>query len=228
MSGLGEAAVGYAKRGWFVFPLAARGKTPVTKRGMLDASTDVGIVEAWWEQRPQANIGVACGPSGLLVVDLDGEEPAARTWANLAAHHGGHAKTLVARTGKGFHLYFAGQGRSTVSRIAPLVDTRGAGGYVIAPPSVHGSGAVYRWFEPERRTRACAQVAAGAPGARAPSRGRRRAQGASRRCPVHAVRACGAGADQRRDGRDGRGRAERDAERARLPLRTPECRGPAG
>jgi hypothetical protein len=146
MNELGVAAVAYAKRGWAVFPVAVRGKTPTTKRGMLDASTDEGLVAAWWEQRPAANIGVNCGASGLLVVDLD-DEDAVRTWADLAAHHGGHEKTLAARTGRGFHLYFAGQSRSTASRVAPGVDTRSGGGYVIAPPSVHGSGAVYRWLD---------------------------------------------------------------------------------
>jgi hypothetical protein len=146
MNALGAAAVAYARRGWYVFPVAPRGKTPITKRGMLDASTDTDLVAAWWERRPQANIGVACGPSGLLVVDLDGED-AVRGWADLAARHGGHERTLVARTGKGFHGYFRGEGRSSAGRIGPRIDTRGAGGYVIAPPSVHGSGAIYQWID---------------------------------------------------------------------------------
>jgi Protein of unknown function (DUF3631)/Bifunctional DNA primase/polymerase, N-terminal len=149
MSSLGEAAIDYAKRGWSVFPVAARGKVPLLRRGMLEATADEGLVSAWWEQRPSANIGVSCGASGLLVVDLDGDD-AVRAWADLAAHHGGHRKTLVARTGKGYHLYFAGQGRSSAGRIAPKVDTRSGGGYVIAPPSVHGSGARYRWLDPAR------------------------------------------------------------------------------
>jgi Bifunctional DNA primase/polymerase, N-terminal len=149
MTALGKAAVAYARRDWFVFPVAPRGKTPLTQRGMLEASTDVGLVAAWWEQRPTANIGVSCGASGLLVVDLDSED-AVRRWTDLAAHHDGHPKTLVARTGKGYHVYFAGKGRSTASRIAPGIDTRSGGGYVIAPPSVHGSGAVYRWLDPTR------------------------------------------------------------------------------
>jgi Bifunctional DNA primase/polymerase, N-terminal len=156
---LGAAAVDYARRGWFVFPLAPRGKTPITKRGMLDASTDEGLVAAWWEngnrskigrtaaQRARPNIGVNCGASGLLVVDLDGKQ-AVRAWADLAALHGGHSKTLVARTGNGWHLYFAGEGRSTAGRVAPGVDTRGRGGYTILPPSIHGSGAVYHFIDP--------------------------------------------------------------------------------
>jgi hypothetical protein len=148
MNELAAAAVALAQRGWYVFPIAPRGKTPITGRGMLDASTDEGLVAAWWEQRPQANIGISCGPSGLLVVDLDGEE-AFRAWADLVARHGGHPQTLVARTGRGYHLYFAGEGRSSAGRVGAKIDTRGAGGYCIGPPSVHGSGAVYRWIDPK-------------------------------------------------------------------------------
>jgi hypothetical protein len=150
VNGLGAAAVAYARRDWHVFPVSPRGKTPITKRGMLDASTDEGLIAAWWQDRPLANIGINCGASRLFVVDLDGED-AVRAWSDLAALHGGHEKTLVARTGGGgYHLYFTGQGRSTAGRIAPKVDTRSGGGYVIGPPSVHGSGAVYRWLDPTR------------------------------------------------------------------------------
>jgi Bifunctional DNA primase/polymerase, N-terminal len=149
VSELGEAAVEYARRDWFVFPVAPRGKTPILRRGMLAASTDEGLVAAWWKDKPQANIGINCGASGLLVVDLDGED-AVRAWIDLAALHGGHEKTLVARTGAGYHLYFLGKGPSTAGRIAPKVDTRAAGGYTIGPPSVHASGAIYRWLDPTR------------------------------------------------------------------------------
>jgi Bifunctional DNA primase/polymerase, N-terminal len=160
MNDLATAAVAYARRGWFVFPLAPRGKTPITKRGMLDASCDPDLVAAWWaeENRSQTgaivaqparpNIGGACGPSGLFVVDLDGDS-AVKSWTDVAAQHGGHPGTLVARTGKGFHFYFTGQGRSSAGRIAPHVDTRGAGGYTVLPPSIHVSGLVYRWIDPE-------------------------------------------------------------------------------
>jgi Bifunctional DNA primase/polymerase, N-terminal len=149
VSALGKAAVDYARRGWHVFPVAPRGKTPLTKNGLKDASTDSGLVAARWDERPNANIGLACGPSGLLVVDLDGEE-ALRAWGDLTARHGLHPRTLVSRTGKGHHLVFTGDGPSSAGRIAPKVDTRGRGGYIVLPPSVHGSGASYCWLDPAR------------------------------------------------------------------------------
>jgi Bifunctional DNA primase/polymerase, N-terminal len=142
---LAAAAIDYARRGWAVFPVLPRGKRPITEHGLNDASTDPGLVAAWWEQRPQANIGVNCGRSGLLVVDLDGGQ-AVRAWVELAGGKGGQP-TLAAGTGGGIHLYFVGDGPSSAGRVAPHIDTRGAGGYVIAPPSVHPSRATYRWLD---------------------------------------------------------------------------------
>jgi hypothetical protein len=145
---LAVAAARYAERGWSVFPAVERGKRPATRNGLLDASTDRPQVEAWWDARPNANIGVACGPSGLLVVDVDGEE-GRLAWLRLAALNGGHEPTCVSETGTGgLHVFFAGDGPSTTARLGPGVDTRGQGGYVVAPPSVHPNGRRYRWRDP--------------------------------------------------------------------------------
>jgi hypothetical protein len=147
---LTSGAIALAAHGWHVFPLRPRSKVPATAHGLLDATSDRARVEAWWRSTPEANVAVACGPSGLLVVDVDGEK-ASGAWADLAARHGGHDATLVSMTGRGMHVYFAAPAgavwaRSTASRIAANVDTRGAGGYVVAPPSVHETGHVYRWI----------------------------------------------------------------------------------
>lgn len=146
---LADAALAYAGRRWHVFPLAERGKRPATVHGLHDATTDLELVERWWSRRPHANVGIACGPSGLLVVDLDGDEAQGR-WADLAARAGGCGQTLVATTGKpgGLHLYFAGDGPSNAGRLGGGIDTRGRGGYVVAPPSVHENGRRYTWRAP--------------------------------------------------------------------------------
>jgi hypothetical protein len=115
---------------------------------MLDASTDPGLVAAWWDANPKANIAVSCGASSLMVVDVDSQE-AARAWSELCALHGGRPRTRVAVTARGFHFYFAGKGRSSAGRIASGVDTRGAGGYAILPPSIHQSGTPYGWMNPD-------------------------------------------------------------------------------
>jgi len=154
VSDLHAAALELAGRGWYVFPLVPRGKRPLTRHGLHDASSDVGLVSAWWTSSPCANIGIDCGRSGLLVVDLDGEQ-ARDAWADVTARHGGHEPTLVSETGSGAHVYFAGAGPSSSRRLGEGIDTRGTGGYVVAPPSVHESGKVYRWRE-ESKTIAAA------------------------------------------------------------------------
>ncbi len=60
-----------------VFPCAPGGKTPITRRGHLDATTDRRQVRAWWRRNPWANIGIPTGAaSGLVVVDVDMHGPA--------------------------------------------------------------------------------------------------------------------------------------------------------
>jgi hypothetical protein len=134
---LAEAALAYAARGWHVFPLRVGDKTPVFQGGFQGATINPAVINRWWGARPY-NIGIATGAiSGLWVVDVDG--------GNLD----GLPPTPEATTGRGRHLYFAyprhADLRCTQSRIGSGIDTRGNGGYVIAPPSVHPSGAIYRW-----------------------------------------------------------------------------------
>lgn len=142
---LRAVAQAYAHHGWAVFPV--EGKVPLTRHGVTDATTDPALVERLFAGSRATGIAVACGASGLLVVDLDGEEGRA-AWGSLTARHGGHPRTLTARTSSGFHLYYSGEGPSTARRLGPGIDTRGRGGYVVAPPSVHASGHRYRWHDP--------------------------------------------------------------------------------
>lgn len=66
-----RAATTWARSGWHVFPCAVGGKRPALRGNWEDrATTETGVVEMWWRLHPY-NIGVACGPSGLAVLDLD-------------------------------------------------------------------------------------------------------------------------------------------------------------
>ena len=103
-------------------------------------------------------IGVACGPSALVVLDLDvpkpGRPPLPEAWRAEGADCGLDVLAIVAdraaqpfpagtytvRTGRGgTHLYFthpAGMElRNTAGQLGPLIDTRAQGGYVVAPPT---------------------------------------------------------------------------------------------
>jgi hypothetical protein len=140
-----NSAVAYAQNeGLYVFPLSPRGKTPLTTHGLDDATVDVLTIEAWWDRWPDANVAIRTGD--LVVIDED----RIGALAELAESAGERMpETRISRTGKGRHYYFtqpAGQRvRNTAGKLAQGIDTRGDGGYVVAPPSVHPDGGTYIW-----------------------------------------------------------------------------------
>jgi hypothetical protein len=144
LSPLGQAALEVASLGLGVFPLRPRGKTPLTAHGHLDASIEEEAILLWWGRRPHANIGLAI-PSGLVVVDID--DPAAPL--RLKAEGRELPATVKSSTGRGVHLFYRTEAefRNAV-QLFPGVDLRGVGGYVVAPPSIHPTGACYRWEVP--------------------------------------------------------------------------------
>jgi hypothetical protein len=140
---LALAAVALAERGYFIFPCKPRGKRPLTEHGYKDATNDVEVVRKWWEQYPDANIGLVPGLSGFLVIDVDGpigEE-------SLRCLGLDTVKTLFVKTGRGRHLYFARpNGRiGNAHDLGKGLDIRCDAGYVLVPPSVHPTGAKYQW-----------------------------------------------------------------------------------
>lgn len=153
-----QAAVQYIKMGLAVFPLEERGKRPKTRNGFKDATTDAAQVKAWWQQWPNANIGIATGKrsGGIFVIDLDIDEDKGidgyHTLEDWQRENGKFPETWTAITGRGgYHLYF--HSNSEIKNRAGIidgVDVRGDGGYVVAPPSVHSNGNRYEWeYDPE-------------------------------------------------------------------------------
>lgn len=133
------AALWYAEHGLAVFPLQPGAKIPLRgSRGCHDATTDPDQIRDWWATTPEANIGLATG--GLVdVVDVDGaagQKSRAELWETTFEQidHDCLAKVLTPRPG-GMHLYVPAVGGGNKAGIAPSVDIRGRGGYVVAPPS---------------------------------------------------------------------------------------------
>jgi len=129
--------------------LPCAGKVPLVGHGVHDASTDPEQINHWWSRWPRANVGIRTGVI-VDVVDIDSTEG----FDQLAAREG--KRTLewwgpIAKTAKGCHCYLLSgdKPRRNRVRILPGVDYRGAGGYVIAPPSRHPSGHRYRWLHNE-------------------------------------------------------------------------------
>jgi hypothetical protein len=158
MSKLRQAALKYAARGLRVLPIKPRQKfPPLIKAWEKEACTHAPRIEAWWEQWPDANIGIACGKqSGIFVLDIDMDEDkdGESSLREIEARHGSRLPATVEQiTGRGGRqLIFAWPGfdgapviRNSASQIGPDIDIRGEGGYFVAPPSVHPNGREYRW-----------------------------------------------------------------------------------
>ncbi|XVS60699.1 bifunctional DNA primase/polymerase [Actinosynnema sp. CA-299493] len=137
-----RAALAAAERGWPVMPLRPHGKTPALRGWDDEATLDPDRIRRWWSRRAY-NVGISCGPAGLLVVDLDvphGRE----AFARRAWQHGDEDPRdtyTVATPSGGEHRYFRAPDvplGNTAGRIAPHVDTRGVGGYVVAAGSLLG------------------------------------------------------------------------------------------
>lgn len=146
-------AVSYAERGWRVLPVKSRGKTPLMKKWTTAATADVERVGLWWTNSYRnAGVGIATGEaSGIVVIDVDAKHDGERGLVELEGRHGPLPPTLTAKTGGGGrHLYFRYPIGVEIRNCAGLagvdgIDVRGEGGYVVAPPSVHASGAQYEW-----------------------------------------------------------------------------------
>jgi len=168
-------ALGAARHGQHVFPLWPRTKTPclhgkrhctgtgVCRDGHLGweqrATIDQDLIRYWWSAAPTCNVGIACGPSNLYVVDLDparGMEPP-EEWAG--ARHGRDVLARLAeQAGQPYpddtyqvrtpspseHLYYsvdaASTLRNTAGRAGWRIDSRGRGGYIVAAGSRRPDG----------------------------------------------------------------------------------------
>lgn len=158
MTPLHAAARTYAENGLSVIPLRCIGDAKERKRPAVaswiefqEVAADLAQLDRWWTHS-DFNVGIVTGSvSQLVVIDLDGPNAVA-----LLKEKGYHLPaTSAVQTGKGYHAYFRHSGEVIQNRTAILtdsrgsaVDVRGEGGYVVAPPSIHGNGRVYQWARP--------------------------------------------------------------------------------
>ncbi|NUL05344.1 bifunctional DNA primase/polymerase [Streptomyces lunaelactis] len=155
---LPQAAQAAAARGWHVFPLIPGDKRPAIRNWEARATTDPARIARCWGHAPY-NIGIATGPSRLVVVDLDttkdpddvppaewaqhGVRDGADVFRVLREQHDAHLFPPafgVATVNGGAHLYFAAPAgpelRNSAGKLGWKVDTRAGGGYVVAVGSI--------------------------------------------------------------------------------------------
>jgi replicative DNA helicase len=168
MTDMLSEALSYAARQWYVFPCREKPgepfirngetiipaeKTPYVSKGLNDATLDADQITAWWKKWPNAMIGVNAGKSGLFVVDIDRKHvnglDTFTSW-NINDSAGLHSLTPSG----GMHIVFTGVGKSNTNAKTGI-DTRGEGGYFVAPPSQIISGehcGEYKRFDDWSRT----------------------------------------------------------------------------
>lgn len=132
------------ERGWAGLACYPESKIPAWPRGVRDATCDPDRLTDWWRRHPHDNPAVACGPSGLVVVDLDrrpGVDGLHSFRQLCCAHETEWPDTFQVTTPHGRHLYFTGHAASSTGRHGPGVDVKAAGGYVLAPGSTIGGHA---------------------------------------------------------------------------------------
>lgn len=135
-----------------IFPLQSRGKKPIMSGGFKIATDDKAQILNWAEQHPNANIGMPTGnPTQLVVIDVDeGEGKSGMASLDQLEEEIGLSLRdtfTVSTGGGGLHLYFKQPAELHIpcsqGRLAPCIDVRGDGGYVVAPGSVHQNGKSY-------------------------------------------------------------------------------------
>lgn len=147
-----ETVLQVAELGFKIIPVQQRNKIPLVKNWPKAATNDPATIKQWASSYPNCNWGIATGKrSGIFVVDIDPKNGGDKTWRNLVKQHGEPLTVTVLTGSKGLHFYFKlpqdFDVGSTAGALGQGIDTRGEGGQVIIPPSIHANGNQYQWVE---------------------------------------------------------------------------------
>ncbi len=149
-------ALHFASLGMKILPLKPGQKVPADTGWPEQATSNEQTIKTWFATRPQMNYGIACGQSGILVVDLDvkkGDNGIAN-WRALSSNLNLSTFEVGTPSG-GLHQYYWGEGfRNSAGKIADGVDLRASGGYVVGPGSQTSEGTYFSglpWHFPDTR-----------------------------------------------------------------------------
>jgi len=144
----------FLSRGLSVIPLKYRGKEPLVPwKEFQKRLPSIKEVEEWLRRFKNFNIAIVTGAvsGNLVVIDFDSEEKFKEFIAKVREDNTRLAEVLantwIVKTGKGYHVYFRIEEHTfrTKPKLVADVDVKAEGGYVVAPPSIHPSGARYEF-----------------------------------------------------------------------------------
>ena len=132
-------ALTFAACGWPVLPCQPGQKTPATRHGYRDATTDPGQITAWFGRHPDWNLAIATGAPGPDVLDVDQHGEAGNGYAAFGQLRTAGlldgASAYVRTPSGGLHAYFTGSDQRNGHLPGCHLDFRSQGGYVLTPPS---------------------------------------------------------------------------------------------
>jgi len=146
-----DHALAAAANNWHVFPVMPGTKRPLIPDNLNKSTTDVFQIVNWWQSCPDANIGIATGPSNLVVIDIDVRKAPFDVDAELHGYEAwdwilDQAGITTVRTYEvetpsgGYHLYFKANDalpvKTLAGALAPGIDTRAVNGSIVAAGSV--------------------------------------------------------------------------------------------
>ena len=147
-----DAALDYAERRWRVVPLHDRDKRPYPKAWQKVATNDPEVITGWFQQWPDANVGIVLGEeSGIIDIECD-DEQAEQTLRDLFDGDIPNTPTYSARRGK-HRLFkwneaipFPEKNGFKIGALEFRTGNGGKGAQSVFPPSIHPSGLVYTWL----------------------------------------------------------------------------------
>lgn len=142
---MNESPLALARLGLPILRLDGKIPLPGT-RGSHDATTHQDQIGLWMAEH-DGNWGIATGHpldpnNNLTVIDVDTKHNGAHNLTQLETLLGKLTPTLTIRTGTGgTHHYYKTPAhtpiKNSANKLAPGIDIRGIGGYVVAPGSTH-------------------------------------------------------------------------------------------
>lgn len=137
-------ALYYLSLGWCVLPIKKGAKEPSVRwKAYQEKLPTEKQVKAWWTQFPKANIAVLAGKvSGLYMLDVDSDQ--GRQEIETLSGDNPMPWTPTVKTARGEHIYFRSEKLHKYHK-AQGWELIGDKHYIIAPPSVHKTGKIYKW-----------------------------------------------------------------------------------
>ncbi|MFJ4863430.1 bifunctional DNA primase/polymerase [Streptomyces sp. NPDC088748] len=117
-----------------------------TCHGFWSATTDADLIRRWWTEEPDANIGAPCKLNGWAVLDIDPRHGGHLSLRGIEERVGVLPGTAMQITGgDGLHILYLSPGFDLPGEPFPGVEFK-HNNYIVLAPSLHSSGARYRWY----------------------------------------------------------------------------------